>query len=128
VYGPHSNLAYETRSLVEPEFSLAALDLQMRIWPLFLVIGSASLPAIAADLARDMAKCSADKNNVTRLECYNALARKASVGDVLASTNLISDKPQSAPCGGRRLAGQGRVESAATIRRWLRFVANQDHE
>lgn len=62
----------------------------MRIWPFVLVIGSASLPAIAADLARDLAKCSADKNSVTRLACYDALAPKASAEDPAKSSSSVS--------------------------------------
>lgn len=62
----------------------------MRIWPLVLVISSASPPAIAAELARDIAKCSADKNNVTRLACYDALAPKARAQDPAKSSSSVS--------------------------------------
>jgi type VI secretion system protein VasI len=50
------------------------------------------LPASSAyaDLARDLLRCSADKNGVTRLACYDGLAQKAGAQDPGRSSSKIS--------------------------------------
>ena len=50
-----------------------------------------SVPAFAAsDLAHEISKCSVDKNNVTRLACYDALAPKAAAQDPARSASAVS--------------------------------------
>lgn len=62
----------------------------MRLWLVVFIFGFAPSPAIATDLARDLAKCSADRNNVTRLACSDALAPKAAAEDPAKSSSSIS--------------------------------------
>lgn len=49
------------------------------------------MPAFSAsDLAREISKCSTDKNNVTRLACYDALSPKAAAQDPAKSSAVVS--------------------------------------
>lgn len=55
-----------------------------------LVACAACFPVLAtADLAHDIAKCGVDRNNVTRLACYDTLAPKASAMDPAKSTSSL---------------------------------------
>ena len=50
-----------------------------------------SIPLIAsADLATDVARCSVDKNNITRLACYDKVAPRATAQDPARASTTVS--------------------------------------